>query len=62
MCGALTPQSYAAMLKEVMDKDVAICKYLKPIKSQDGVSEKIDLCVKRFKMVKIEYEELSKNL
>ena len=56
--GQISVKDYSATLKQILDKDISIVKYLTLHKEKSGVQAKIQICQKRYKIVKGEYEEM----
>lgn len=56
--GHLTPQDYCDILKEVLEKDKALVGYFNKIKDVPANAQKMQICQARFKIVKVEYDEI----
>lgn len=52
--GAISPQEYLDILKEIMAKDQILAKYFNSVKDQPGNLEKMRICMARFKIMKQE--------
>lgn len=52
--GAISPQEYLDILKEIMVKDQQLAKYFNSVKDQPGNLEKMRICMGRFKIMKQE--------
>jgi hypothetical protein len=56
--GHITVADYAEMLKEMLEKDKALAQYFNKIKDVPGNQKKMQMCMERFKRVKVEYDEI----
>lgn len=56
--GHITVAEYAEMLKEVLEKDKSLAMYFNKIKDVPENEKKKQICMNRFKIVKVEYEEI----
>ena len=60
--GAISPQEYLAMLKEMLQKDQQLAKYFKSASDVPANQQKLKICVARFKVVKQEAAEIEQAL
>lgn len=60
--GAISPQEYLAMLKEMLQKDQQLAKYFKSVSNVPANQAKLKICIARFKVVKQEAAEIEQAL
>jgi phage gp16-like protein len=60
--GAITPQEYSEMLKDMLAKDQQLAKYFNSVKDQPGMAAKMKVCMTRFKVVKVELGDLESQM